>query len=471
MPEVGDLIDGRYRLVRRIAEGGMGVVYEATHERLGKQVAIKFLLEQFAEVESTAYERFEQEARVAVAIGHRSIVDINDFGTSEDNVPYIVMELLRGQALASLLAKEEDKRLEVPLACHVICQVLSALVYAHRMGVIHRDLKPDNVFLLDSEIGLPEVKLLDFGISKVRSLEGMDTAKTKSGVVLGTPDYMSPEQARGERDLDQRIDIYAVGALLYECIAGRSPFEADNYNALLMKIALEEPTPLPELVEDLPKGLVAVIDKALSREKEDRYSSALEMLHALAPFADQSFLPPELNLAAEEGEEGDRLSLKPTVGATPAAKRSPTIAKPEKPRSAWITILAVVAALATMTVVVVVIMRPPPETSPDGGEAGSTTPAHPPPPSGDSSPTPAADGGPGDASSDGSRVDAADDADAPAGETPRRPGVPPWRPPPRGDGGAAGVEDAAPVSRDGNPRRDGAIENAGADVVFQPEFR
>lgn len=489
----------------------MGVVFEATHERLGKAVAVKFLLQHFAEIEATAHERFEQEARAAVAIGHKAIIDVNDYGTTDDGQPYIVMELLRGESLAKLL--KERGRLEVRLAAHIMCQVLSALVYAHRMGVIHRDLKPDNVFLVESDRALPEVKLLDFGISKVSSLEGMDTAKTKSGVVLGTPDYMSPEQARGEKDLDHRIDIYAVGALLYECLCGRAPLEADNYNALLLKIALEEPQPIAEIVEDLPAGLASVVGKAIAREREDRYGSALEMLHALAPYADQSLLPSEVRLSPADAEAHEGLAFKPTAAATPHAKRASEAPPTPAPRSSGRrTVLLVALAIAAATAAVVVVLqgrgqgeahgrdavpadgggsaRPAagsggaggrPEAAADGGagRAGGRADAAAPAADGGAGGTAAvsADGGAvvapaedgGGAGSDGAVRPAADGD----GGRPRRPAGPGR--PPGGGGTLPRAADAGPpaAAADGGGRRgrDAALEQVGGDVVIQPEFR
>src|SRR5262249_46856431 len=210
---------GNYRVVAKLGEGGMGAVYLAEHPLIGKKVALKVLREDNAE----AAERFFNEARAVNAIGHPNIVDILDYGVVGSSV-YLIMELLVGESLGALLAREAP--LPVERALPIAVQIADALAACHAKGVIHRDLKPDNVFLLAGD----RVKLLDFGIAKLTSGQRRETGK---GMVIGTPAYMSPEQCEGRRDIDARADIYALGILTYEMLTGTVPFSGDGYGDVL----------------------------------------------------------------------------------------------------------------------------------------------------------------------------------------------------------------------------------------------
>ena len=284
MAEVGDALGQKYRLGRLIGKGGMGKVYEAHHEEIGKRVAVKCISSKFAEDEG-AVARFFREARAAAAIGHRSIIDVYDVGREDDGSIYMVMEYLEGRSLGEVLCQR--KKLDPALTAYVTCQVLSALSAAHEKGVVHRDLKPDNIFLVSNRQAWPEVKLLDFGISKI--IGAMDTEErlTATGAVLGTPYYMSPEQTVGRSDVDHRIDIYSMGVILYECVTGRVPFKGKHAFALVNKILHGRVAPPSDLVDDLPVGYEEVILKAMDRERENRYASASEMFGALLPYVDQ----------------------------------------------------------------------------------------------------------------------------------------------------------------------------------------
>jgi serine/threonine-protein kinase len=238
-PKPGDVVAGKYELVRVIGRGGMGSVFEARHVALGRPLAIKFLRPDVAD-ERDVIERFFREARVASALAHPRIVDVFDVGWTDDGLlPWFAMELLEGRSLAEEMST--TRQLPAVRATSIASQVLDALEAAHARGIIHRDLKPENVFLIRHGIE-DEVKVLDFGISKV-----MAKRITVTGVVLGTPAYMSPEQARGARDIDHRADIYSAGAILFEMLAGRAPYEGANYHAILLAIMTEERPTLQSL--------------------------------------------------------------------------------------------------------------------------------------------------------------------------------------------------------------------------------
>ncbi len=275
-------LDEWYRLVRARGRGGMGVVYEAVHVKLQKRVAVKLVRAEQATNE-IVIARFGREARAAAAVGHRGIVDVYDVGI-DSGCPFIVMEYLEGSSLGDLL--KERGMLEISLAVQIVAQALAGLHAAHEAGVIHRDLKPDNVFLVDSGGNLPEVKLLDFGISKMVTPEEADEQLTNTGAMLGTPLYMSPEQAKGEKKIDHRADVYSAGVILYHCLTGEVPFKGENLITLVLA-ALTEPITSPRAYRpEIPEELEAVVFEALSLGREERFVSAYAMLEALLPFID-----------------------------------------------------------------------------------------------------------------------------------------------------------------------------------------
>ncbi len=278
----GRVVAGRYEILGLLGEGGMGAVYEAKHLHLGRKVAIKRLHPELAKDES-AVRRFQREARAAGTIGHDHIVDVLDLGFAEDGAPYLAMELLVGESLADRLRRAG--RLDPRRAARIAGEMLSALEAVHGRGVIHRDLKPDNVFLCRQGGRRDFVKVLDFGISKVRGVAGADTeGLTRTGAMMGTPHYMSSEQAQGRKDLDHRVDIYAIGVILYECLAGELPFHGGNYHALLQAILSGRRKPLLEVAPNVAPGLAAVIDKAMANDRDERYPDAHSMHAALRPF-------------------------------------------------------------------------------------------------------------------------------------------------------------------------------------------
>ncbi len=270
---LGKRIDGRYLVRSVLGEGGMGLVFEAEHLKIGRPVAVKVLHARQARNKS-AVRRFYREAKAAAAIGHPNICEVYDFGTLVDGRPYLVMERLSGETLAERIAK--DAVLEFDDAVEILTQVLSGLAAAHEKGIVHRDIKPENVFLAQRGASTPTVKLLDFGISKVVAphRKGEELDLTRPGMVMGTPHYMSPEQARGERDLDARVDVYACGVILYEALTGCRPFTAPNYDTLLLQILSSKPRPARELRPALPAGFDRVIDLAMAPAREQRYATA-----------------------------------------------------------------------------------------------------------------------------------------------------------------------------------------------------
>jgi serine/threonine-protein kinase len=281
MLRVGDVVSEKYDLIRPLGAGGMGAVWEARHTGIGKRVSIKFLHQHLSDNPEAAA-RFTREAQAAAAIGHRSIIDIYDCGKAEDGSIYLVMEFLEGRDMGALLGQKGQ--LPVELTVYLAAQTLSALTAAHRASIVHRDLKPDNIFLVETGQRLPDVKLLDFGISKMTSQDALADRLTKTGVVMGTPFYMSPEQAQGAKEADHRADLYAMGVIMYEACTGRTPFQADNLFALIQEILFTELIPPRQLRPDLPDALEQVILRAMSRNLDIRYDSAAEMLDDVLPF-------------------------------------------------------------------------------------------------------------------------------------------------------------------------------------------
>lgn len=283
---VGEILDGKYRIIREIGRGAMGVVYEGLHMALGRRVAIKSLIDPSG-TDAELGARFEREARAASAIGHPNIVDVFDLGRTETGLLYMVMELLDGESLEAKLRR--TPRLPVETTLHIMIQVLSGLQAAHKNGIVHRDLKPDNIFVIDTEERPNFVKIVDFGISKILGQKGArpDTsarfAGTMVGSVLGTPLYMSPEQAIGQVEaIDHRTDIYAAGVVMYEMLCGRTPVLGANY-AQIMGGILEGNYPPPRAFRpDISPELESAILRALARDMEERFPTAAAMRAEIA---------------------------------------------------------------------------------------------------------------------------------------------------------------------------------------------
>ena len=289
--ESGRIIGGKYRLTRELGEGAMGLVWAATHEMLGREVAIKFLLPTVEQAE-TAAARFVAEAKAAARVKHRFVVDVFDFGITEDGLHYMVQELLDGVSLADCMC--EGPAWPVADVLRFMAQCLSGLEAVHQIGIVHRDLKPENIFVMrDPEGCYP--KLLDFGISKVSAdlaaakgrarpslRQGRQRRLTAIGTTVGTPAYMSPEQLCGASSISGSADLYSVGVVLYEWLSGRVPHgDVSNPTELYRRIAARSGATLRTLRPDLDPGLCALVDKALDPEPQQRFASALEMRHAL----------------------------------------------------------------------------------------------------------------------------------------------------------------------------------------------
>ncbi len=278
--ETGQIVDGKYRIVRELGSGAMGAVYEGEQFRIKRRVAIKVMSPRICGDENAA-RRFEREAQAAGRIGSEHIIEVLDLGTLADGGLFLVMELLEGCTLRERL--ERSGRLRPEQIVPLMQQLLAGLEAAQRAGIIHRDLKPDNVFLCREHAGIPDfVKLLDFGISKFGPL-GNDAAMsmTRTGAILGTPHYMSPEQARGARDVDHRSDLYSVGVMMYQALSGQRPFQADTFNELVFKVGLETPPPLESFVPELDPAFAALVRRAMARAPSDRHQSAAELRDAL----------------------------------------------------------------------------------------------------------------------------------------------------------------------------------------------
>ena len=267
---------GKYKILDQIGEGGMGVVYRAEHVVLGSPAAIKVLLPQFTR-DQVVLDRFFMEAKASSAIRHVGVVDVFDFGRLPNDQAYIAMELLRGEALSELLARMGP--LSGPLATEITAQTLAALNATHAVGVIHRDLKPDNIFLT-RDVGAPggiRVKVLDFGIAKLITEDLGHKAKTKSGSILGTPAYMSPEQCKGGVEIDGRADLYALGCILYQMLVGTPPYVADGGGEVMAMQIYQPPPRLPPHLGELD----GLLGKLLAKRPDERMPSAAYALAAI----------------------------------------------------------------------------------------------------------------------------------------------------------------------------------------------
>jgi serine/threonine-protein kinase len=278
-PMVGRTIAGRYEVIGLIGQGGMGAVYKARQPAVQRLIALKILLAEFAENE-TIIKRFHQEALAASRLTHPNTIKVYDFGQTDDGVLYMAMEFLRGESLAQALSR--GGAMPARRTLHIMRQVCKSLAEAHKAGIIHRDLKPDNIFLTEIEGEREFVKVLDFGVAKLREYEGKEGTLTQAGMIFGTPKYMSPEQARSA-DLDARSDVYALGVILYEMLMGKAPFTGDNPLSILIAHVNERPRRFqafnPEV--DVPAPLEAVVFKALQKDREDRHQSVEELLAEL----------------------------------------------------------------------------------------------------------------------------------------------------------------------------------------------
>ncbi len=285
---VGQTLDGRYHIERKIGEGGMGVVYAARHLIIERPLAVKVLKREVARDQSTI-KRFVQEAKAASRIGHPHIVDVTDFGTTPDGLTYSVMEYVDGSTLSSAIKLSAPLPLEriLPIAA----QIAQALGAAHAKGIVHRDLKPENIFLINRDGRRDFVKIVDFGIAKVTPIDSNAPAEgprlTRAGAVFGTPEYMAPEQAAGRSDTDGRVDVYALGTIMYEMLTGRVPHKSESMVRTLAMQMLDPIEPPSKVRPDLHVApeVEAVVMRALAKKREHRYQTMSELYDAIKSVA------------------------------------------------------------------------------------------------------------------------------------------------------------------------------------------
>ncbi|CAN5508751.1 hypothetical protein BH09MYX1_BH09MYX1_33200 [soil metagenome] len=277
---IGDVLAGKYRVDSVLGIGGMGVVVAATHIQLEQKVALKFLLATALQSKE-AVERFIREARAAVRLKSEHVAKVTDVGTLESGAPYMVMEYLQGADLGRIV---QETPLAIDESVSFLLQACEAIAEAHSIGIIHRDIKPQNLFVTRRVDGRPLIKVLDFGISKTMDTQtGLSLTRTSS--IMGSPLYMSPEQMRSTKSVDQRTDIWALGVVLYELITGRVPWEAEAVPELCLKVVQDEPDPPKSLRPELQEGLQAVILKCLQKDPKNRFQNVAELAGALEAYA------------------------------------------------------------------------------------------------------------------------------------------------------------------------------------------
>jgi len=310
LPALGEVLAGKYRVESELGRGGMGVVYRATHVLTTRPVAIKWLLPD-APGAATARQRLIREARTASTISDPSIVDVFDI-VDEGRTAFLVMELLEGELLSEKLARE---RLSIAAIVQLLLPAMRAVARAHESGVIHRDLKPDNLFVCRLPDGSERLKVLDFGISKLVAPDENEVSITRSGMTVGSPHYMPLEQLQGVADLDGRVDVYAFGVILYEALTGQKPFGGTSYGEIAVRVATQAPE-LPRVLRpEIPPMLERAVLGALARERQARYPDMRSLIHAL-----EIALHPELDVLSTTAPMGvphlEPSRVQPRVDAT-----------------------------------------------------------------------------------------------------------------------------------------------------------
>jgi serine/threonine protein kinase len=330
LPRVGDVVAGKYEVERVLGQGGMGIVVAARHKQLGELIAIK-LLHPSAALDGEAVARLMREARATISIKSEHVVRIIDVGTLDSGSPYILMEFLKGNDLSAVL--HAQGYLAIPDAIDYLLQASEAIAEAHARGIVHRDLKPSNLFLSQRTDGSSLVKVLDFGISKAMVHEDQaPMSLTATRAVFGSPLYMSPEQVRSAKRVDERTDIWALGIILHELLTGSLPFVGETMPGVLASIAADPPEPLRTRRPDAPEGLEQVILRCLVKDVAGRFQTVAEMATALGPFA-----PPGAELSIQRIQ---RLALPGSVSRKvassvppPEPARSSSPSHPSHPRS------------------------------------------------------------------------------------------------------------------------------------------
>ena len=379
----GTVLSGTYRIIRRIAHGGMGDVYEATHARLAGRYAVKLLLGEVA-ARPDVFARFRREAEVTSGLRHPNIVNVIDFNQTDAGEAYLVMEYLDGISLGAEI--ERIGWLPLPRVLDIVRQVSSALAAAHARGIVHRDLKPENLLLLRLEGDEGEtVKVVDFGISKVREEK---VRLTQQRMIMGTPQYMSPEQALGRmEDIDDRADQFALAVITYEMLAGRPPFRGDDVNAVLFQVVNAAPAPLATVNAGVPPAVQTVVEKALSKVRDDRYPGVLDFHRELARAAAGQVVPTVL-LTPPGGRAHARTpelaaTKQTTFGSTTGEMApAPTIRTRRPARRGFTLMLGAAAGAAAMVAIARRFgSKPPPGPAPPSSDiAAPATVAAPAPP-------------------------------------------------------------------------------------------
>jgi serine/threonine protein kinase len=322
---IGTVLAGKYRVDRVLGAGGMGVVVEAHHLQLDQQVAIKMLLPSMLK-HREAVERFTREARAAVKIKSEHVARVSDVGLLETGAPYMVMEYLEGEDLGHRVS--EQGALVVPQAVEFLLQAAEAIAEAHALGIVHRDIKPANLFCVRRADGLLSVKVLDFGISKLTSGAG-DLGMTKTQTVMGSPHYMAPEQVLSAKNADAQSDIWSLGAVLFELLTGRVPYEAETFPELVLKVSGTDAPPVDSIRTDVPPELSLVVARCLQRDRQFRFKNVAELAVALVPFGPERRAEASAERIIRVLESGavplSRASLTSALPALPAASRTPTL--------------------------------------------------------------------------------------------------------------------------------------------------
>ncbi|HEU4581468.1 MAG TPA: serine/threonine-protein kinase [Polyangiaceae bacterium] len=320
--QVGQLIAGKYRIEQTLGRGGMGVVMAALHEQLNQRVALKFLTDN-AYQQPEAVARFVREARAAVQIQSEHVARVMDVGTLDSGAPYMVMEYLRGRDLKDVSSRRGP--LPVSEAVDYVLQACDAVAEAHSLGIVHRDLKPSNLFLTERPDGSPLVKVLDFGISKALHAgeRGSQMQMTASAAIMGSPQYMSPEQIRSSKNVDARADVWALGTILHELLTGTPAYVADTVPGLLAMIVADPPPPLSSARADAPAELEAIILRCLEKDRERRYPSVAALARALERFATAETKPLVRRISRVLGEDAP-----PATEVAPIAPLGFTVHEP-----------------------------------------------------------------------------------------------------------------------------------------------
>ena len=363
-PKIGMVLQEKYLIRRALGEGGMGAVYEAEHQLIKKRVAIKCLHQQFAQ-NAEIVARFHREAHATAKIGHPNIIEVTDMGRFPDGALFMVLEFLDGRDWAADIEREGAQPLGKVV--RIVSQMCDALDAAHAEDIIHRDLKPENVYLVERGGNPDYVKVLDFGISKFKDSAGK--GMTQTGTTMGTPYYMSPEQAQARKDIDHRADIYSMGVMMFQALTDQYPFDDESYPMLVLKICTEPAPSVLRYRPDLPAEIDTIINKLLSKSPGDRYNTCAELKAALAPFAEvmtvprvDSQAPKTANMESSLLTQGQRMAAgAPMVVA--AETQHPVTQKSKL--GLWLALFSVLALGVSAAVAVALFKKPDPVVAPE----------------------------------------------------------------------------------------------------------